>query len=74
MTVEKGTLLSLCLKNRFVASTHTIVFNKLETLGRSFTCIKSGRNIDPCGTPHVTFCSFALLSLLVQMYRFLFLR
>ena len=74
MTVEKGALLSLCLKNRFVPSAHIIVFNKLEALGRSFTCIKSGRSIDPCDTPHVTFCSFVLLSLLMQMYRFLFLR
>ena len=34
----------------------------------------SGPRIDPCGTPHVTFCSFVLLSILMQMYCFLFVR
>ena len=27
----------------------------------------SGPRTDPCGTPHVTFCSFVLLSLLMQI-------
>ena len=56
--------MSLCSKSRFVLSANIIVFNKLEALWRSFTYIKnnSGPRIDPCGTPHVIFCSFVLLS------------
>ena len=76
LTVKKGTLISLCSKNRFVSSANFIVFNKLEAPGRSFAYIKnnSGPRIDPCGTPHVTFCSFVLVSLLMQIYCFLFVR
>ena len=76
LTVEKRKLMSLCSKNRFVSSANIIVFNKLEALGRSFTYIKSssGPRIDPCGTPHVTFCSLVLVSLLMQIYCFLFVR
>ena len=75
-TVEKRKLKSLCSKNRFVSSANIIVFNKLEALGRSFAYIKnnSGPRIDPCGAPHVTFCSFVLVSLLMQVYCFLFVR
>ena len=68
--------MSLSPKNRFVSSANIIVFNKLESLARSFMYIKnnSGPRIDPCGTPHVTFCSFVLLLLTKQMYCFLFVR
>ena len=60
-------------KNRFVSSANITVFSTLEALGRSLTDIKNniGPRIDPCGTPHVTFCSFVLLSLLMQIYYFL---
>ena len=34
----------------------------------------SGPRIDPCGTPLVTFCLFVLVSLLMQIYCFLFVR
>ena len=76
LTVEKATLMPLRSKTRFVSSANIIVFSKLEALGRSFTYIKdnSGPRINPCGTPHVTFCSFVLLSLLIQIHYFLFVR
>ena len=47
---------------------------KLEELVRLYTYIKFniGPRIDPCSTPHVIFCSFMLLSLLMQIYCFLF--
>ena len=69
-TFEKRTLMSLCSKNRFESSAETIAFNKLEALWRSFTYIKNNivTRIDSCSTSHVTFCSFVLLSILMQIY------
>ena len=75
-TVEKRTLMSLFSKNRFVSSANIIVFKKFEALGRSFMYIKNNSDprIDPCGTPHVPFCWFILLSWVIEMYCFLFVR
>ena len=63
--------MSLCSKNRFVSfesSANIIAFIKLEALGKLITYIKnySGPRIDLCGTSHVTFCSFLLVSLLCK--------
>ena len=69
--------MSLCSKNVLLYANRTfIVFNELEALGRSFTYIEdnSSPRIDPCGNPHVTFCSFVLMSLLMQINCFLFVR
>ena len=64
--------MSLYSRNRLVSSANIIIFNKLEALGRPFIYIKnnSGPRIDPCGNPHVTFSSFVLLSLLMQIYKY----
>ena len=68
--------MSLCSKNRFASSANITVLEKLEALGRLLTYIEdnSGPRIDPCGTPLVNFCLFVLVSLLMQIYCFLFVR
>ena len=62
---KKDSYVLVCSKNRFASSANIIVFSKLEALGRSFTYIKnnSGPYVGSWGTPHVTFCPSALLSL-----------
>ena len=74
--VTKKALVSLCSKNRLASSSNIILFSKLEALGGSFTYFKNniGSKIDRCSTPHVTFYSFVLLSLLMQMYWFLLVK
>ena len=66
--------MSLCSKNRFALSANITVLEKLEALGGLLMYIKdnSGPRIDPWGTPLVTFCLFVLVSLLMQIYCFLF--
>ena len=67
---------SLGSKNIFVSPASIIMFSKLKALGRWLTYIKnsSGARKSLGVTPHVTFCSFVLLPLLMQIYSFLFIK
>ena len=67
---------SLGSKNIFVSPASIIMFSKLKALGRWLTYIKnsSGARKSLGVTPHVTFYSFVLLPLLMQIYSFLFIK
>ena len=73
-TFEKKDSYVLVFKKLVCIDCEHCSISKLEELGKTISYVKfnSGPRIDPCCNPHVIFCSFVLLSLLMQMYCFLF--
>ena len=69
LTVEKKKIMSDVQKIGFYSLQTLLCLKNWRRWGNYLRSLKknSGPRTDPCGTPHVTFCSFALLSLLMQI-------